>query len=561
MSIFAFMAVSAVALAGDISKDVSPVSAAHWFFGGGYGQLLPGSTEEISLWRAESTRKVPRRHSPPEKKCRGLALRTAVNEAEAVQLVVFARKPLADIRVKLGVWPASKSGEEIPSVAFDILRVGYVPVMQPSDSSGCAALWPDPLPPQGEDFRLAVPASANQPFWIRVKPPKGTPKGVYRGVLHVDCLDMTGEGKTLKVPLAVEVFGFSMPDVYTFKTIVGHGMDMFRYHKARNGETRAAVADGYFAMLGDNHVSPCYPAGFRPVTCRFPGFRKGDDPLNAQAVFNWKDFDSLVEHALSRYHSNAFCISVAGARGIGGRLSEMFAWLVADEPGRGILMDRYFKGIEAHLSEKGWLGKAHVLCGNDAEAISLLKKHAPGLRRVADVPFADGVIDRNGSDMRTWYWRAWEKKSEGVRFLQAMHWNSVNVYPDSRRPQNPYVDAMSWSRDKGTGLGNGAGRLVYPPESCFGRSSSGEFTGELQTDGPVFDAPVGCIRLDMIRDGIEDYEYFVRLKSLDPGNELLKVPSEVYVTSVRKPDESNPLELHRFRMAREIERLEKERSR
>lgn len=73
--------------------------------------------------------------------------------------------------------------------------------------------------------------------------------------------------------------------------------------------------------------------------------------------------------------------------------------------------------------------------------------------------------------------------------------------------------------------------------------------------GPNFDDPVGSIRGEMLRDGLEDYEYFVMLQKLDPGNSLLKVPPTV--SRALDDFSSSPagIEAHRKLLAREIERL------
>ena len=65
--------------------------------------------------------------------------------------------------------------------------------------------------------------------------------------------------------------------------------------------------------------------------------------------------------------------------------------------------------------------------------------------------------------------------------------------------------------------GNGDGRFVYPPLSAADGNPS----------GPVFDAPVGSMRLDMLRDGIEDYEYMVILSRLVEAHEKLHPEADV----------------------------------
>ena len=71
----------------------------------------------------------------------------------------------------------------------------------------------------------------------------------------------------------------------------------------------------------------------------------------------------------------------------------------------------------------------------------------------------------------------------------------------------------------------------------------------------VIEGPVGCIRMEMLRDGIEDYEYFAILKRLSPSNPLLQVPDSVTSSMTEFAFDSSFMESHRLRIAREIERL------
>ena len=59
----------------------------------------------------------------------------------------------------------------------------------------------------------------------------------------------------------------------------------------------------------------------------------------------------------------------------------------------------------------------------------------------------------------------------------------------------------------------GDGRFFYPPLASVQEGDK----------GPILDAPVGSIRGEMLRDGIEDYEYFVMLKRLPAAMEAHRV--------------------------------------
>ncbi|MBM4017317.1 MAG: DUF4091 domain-containing protein, partial [Planctomycetes bacterium] len=108
--------------------------------------------------------------------------------------------------------------------------------------------------------------------------------------------------------------------------------------------------------------------------------------------------------------------------------------------------------------------------------------------------------------------------------------------------------------------GNGDGRFMYPPESAAGASPA----------GPVLDGPVESIRLEMLRDGIEDYEYLVILRRLLAGRgaklaagerqrleALLEVPEEITKDMTTFTRDPAPIERRRDAVARAIEALAK----
>ncbi|MBQ3097318.1 MAG: DUF4091 domain-containing protein, partial [Kiritimatiellae bacterium] len=166
-------------------------------------------------------------------------------------------------------------------------------------------------------------------------------------------------------------------------------------------------------------------------------------------------------------------------------------------------------------------------------------------------PYATEFIDHPAVELRTWLWQSWAEKVTGILIWTSNLWTSKSVYPDRERPQNPYVDAQAWN-PSAAAWGNGDGRIFYPPESVFEDITCRN--SKLKA-GPNFDDPVGSIRGEMLRDGIEDYEYFTILKRLDPSNPLLKVPPTVSKSLADFSKSPVGIEAHRALLAREIERL------
>lgn len=590
------------------------------FFSGDYGERLPMGGDGIRLWRASSGWKIPRVRELPQKKAKGLFIQTAANEAEATQLVVSPQEALADVRVAMaGPLTGRAGGKTISPAAVEVLRVGYVPVEIPTDEVGCRALWPDPLPPQDESA-LPVAAGEHQPFWVRVKPPKGTPKGVYAGELTVVCTKVKGrKGKVFTVPLSVEVFGFDLPDEMTCETAFDFSLwTVSKYHGLKTPEQKRLVAGKYLRSLGDHHISPYDPGLDVQWSVKWKGL---ENPLTAEPVFDWAAWDAAVEEALAKYHFNTFLI-----RGVGKCLGcgnyqkyaqPEFLGVKADNPAYDVLVGKYLGGIERHLEEKGWLGKAFLYAFDEPEPkhyphvtriFETVKKHAPKLRRMVTeeavealhggpnlwvpltpnlhvsgerkaraagdtfwwyvccgpkAPYVTEFIDHPGTEMRLWLWQTWGEDVAGILIWATTWWTSANAYPDPARPQNPYEDPMGWcesgSLGKGTKSpwGNGDGRFLYPPRAAAQPSPT-----------PVLEGPVDSFRIEMLRDGIEDYEYFALLKRLlaaqggqlsaalrAKAETLLAVPKSVYSSLTEFTTDPEPMESHRVKLARAIEKI------
>ncbi len=169
-------------------------------------------------------------------------------------------------------------------------------------------------------------------------------------------------------------------------------------------------------------------------------------------------------------------------------------------------------------------------------------------------PFPTEFIDQCGCALRTWLWMTWAKGMTGILVWETSHWTphrQIPPYDDPTRPQNPYADPMAWNSTGGM-WGNGDGRFVYPPLKAVASPIE-------KGQPPILDAPNPCYRLAMLRDGLEDYEYFVLLRKLDPDNALLKVPEGVFRKTWDFSTDPSCLHDHRLRLAREIVRLRKAR--
>ncbi|MCD6505185.1 DUF4091 domain-containing protein [Candidatus Poribacteria bacterium] len=265
--------------------------------------------------------------------------------------------------------------------------------------------------------------------------------------------------------------------------------------------------------------------------------------------------------------------------------------------------EKAYRLLEEHLSENGWLEEAYFYWFDEpreedypfvVEGMELLKRLAPGVKRLLTEqpePPLHGHVDiwvpvlsafdperakerqRHGEEV-WWYVccgprapypnnfvdhpaichriRFWAAEKYGVQ--GSLYW-STTYWASRGKPRNPWDDPASYS-PSGTFWGNGDGFLLYPPRR-----------GEPPKE-PVLEPPVDSIRWELIREGLEDREYFfilrellkeaegkMREEALAEAKEALKLPDKL----VRSPTDfsTDPEELFeaRDRVARAIEKL------
>lgn len=331
-------------------------------------------------------------------------------------------------------------------------------------------------------------------------------------------------------------------------------------------------------------------------------------------------WDRAMARGLDHYHFNSFRLGIPGIGGgtFHSRSVPKLLGFTENTPEYPILFDKYCRQVEAHLMEKGWLDEAFVYWFDEPlpkdfdyinNGFRKLKAAAPRIPRMLTVmegvderlyggpqiwcsishkyehviaeerrkkgetfwwyictgpkaPYCTLFIDHPGTALRVWLWQTWQRNIEGILVWQTNYWTSATAYPD--HPQNPYEDPMGWRTGYGTPRGekrpwgNGDGRFIYPPEAA----------AHARPERPVMEGPVDSIRWEMLRDGIEDYEYLVILKRLlqerkdsltqskiQRYKNLLKVPEVITQDMTHFTFDPAPLEAQRDKVARAIEEL------
>jgi len=592
---------------GAVSFSVPPLYDAT----GGY---LLSAADNLSLWWCEPERKVSRERPVPTEAAAAVRIEAAAREYEAAQLVLTPRVPLRSVRITATDLRAD-SGAVIPAAEIEVRQVGYVHISQPTDDLGAVGDWPDPLPLHTAPVELS--AGVNHPFWITVYVPPGTPKGVYRGDVRV-----ASDRPTATVPLEVRVWGFELPRETHLRSGFGLSQgEIRRYHNLETEEEVRQVYRLYQRSFAEHRVAP-YSVG-RPIRLEWEtGPGEGLFPK-----LDFTEFDEDARFALDELGFNSFVIHLEGLGGgtFQSRRPGQIGPYQQGTREYELSFARGARAIQDHLEERGWLGKAYVYWFDEPdekdfdfvrEGMELIHRAAPNLTRLLTThptaklygavdlwclptytlkpqeararqlageeiwwylctgpkaPYFTLFLDHYGTEIRLWSWETWKYGLDGLLVWETTYWTSEQAYPDSL--QNPWQDAMSWQSWYGLDAGekapwgNGDGRFLYPPNRDVGNDAtlrSGEAPSLRSTSKTKYlEGPIPSIRWELLRDGIEDYEYLWLLRGeirrvgagADSYASLLQVPADICTSLTEFTTTPEPIHAHRAKVAEAIEQL------
>ncbi len=268
------------------------------------------------------------------------------------------------------------------------------------------------------------------------------------------------------------------------------------------------------------------------------------------------------------------------------------------------IVGEYLHTLQEHLREKGWLDEAYAYWVDEPApehyenvryGMRLLDEYAPDIRRMlteqpeADLtgfvdvwcpvlhnygeevararqaagdtiwwyvctgpkaPWAGLFTDHNAVDLRIWQWMGWKYDVSGCLVWTTNYWYSPQRRRETGEYQNPWDDPMGYRSSGGGWWGNGDGRFIYPPNVDPNAEHE-----------PIVTGPIDSIRWEMLREGLEDREYFELLARLSAQSAnanyrpLLTVGPELVTSTKEFTRDPLPLYARRAAIAEAIEAL------
>ncbi|MBM3214170.1 DUF4091 domain-containing protein [Candidatus Poribacteria bacterium] len=579
-----------------------------------YGQTLL-ATSAADVWWADATRKVGKRRDVPTAVAEAATISAARHEYESFQIVIRPKRHLRRLRVTASGLKSSGSAE-IASRHVSVARVLYVPVTKPTDNTGSVGAWPDPIASIQEPFDLT--AGVNVPIWVTVYIPSDATPGDYSGAISLDAEDWSSE-----VPYRLHVWDFALPRETHVQTAFGFSPGVVRrYHRLDTDEELRTVVDRYYRSFSAHRISPYDPTSLDPIEVRLD-----ESVTPSQIRVDFTRFDAAASRYFDEFGFNSLRLPL---RGVGGgtfhshHAGEFFGH-AQGSPEYNRLFRQYAQQIETHLEEKGWLDKAYIYWFDEPEpkdfdfvkaGMENIRQAAPKLNRMLTeepsealhgyvelwcamtpdfdpelaeprrekgerfwwyictapkAPYVTLFTDHPATELRVWLWQTWKYGVDGILVWQSNYWTSDLAFPDGI--QDPYADPMSYQTGYGREpghvghWGNGDGRFIYPPPETVGTSPR-----------KSLDGPASSIRWEMLREGIEDYEYLWLLREtvkviraslanlssdanaeiephLAQSEDLLMVPDAISKSMTEFATDPAAIYEHRARIAQALERL------
>lgn len=494
----------------------------------------------FTVWVADPLVKILPGTPVPAKPVAGIRVYAVRNEYESAQIVVTAGEKLEGVTVTVGA--LSGPSKVVPRVEANFL--GFVPVKRgttdtpPEDIAVKApADVPDPLL---QSKSVSVEAGKSQPIWLTIYVPKRATPGDYKGTVEI----ATSQGKS-SVPLTIKVHPVTLPDARTlyltnwFSTgniASAHGLEKW-------GEPYWKMLEAYAWMMADHRQNVVITPIMELIS--------GRDDGRGNLTFDFARFDRWVE-----------LFKKAGVIGTieGGHLATRSGWEAKDfdaiwpqitnpdgsvRPNPAVkttsdeeerFLSQFLPALQQHLEEKGLLASyiqhlADEPIPANAESYkklsSFARKYAPKLR-IIDASMCTEIAgaidiwvpqppeyeqkqqfftDRRKAGDEIWFYTCLAPKGKYMnRFIdyqliktRLLHWVNFKYgltgylhWGLNYWQADPFADLEpNWGGDNF--LPPGDSHIVYPGKS----------------------GPMSSIRLEALRDGVEDFELLKLLEKKD----------------------------------------------
>ncbi|NOK32472.1 DUF4091 domain-containing protein [Corallococcus exercitus] len=484
---------------------------------------------------------------------------------------------LRGVRARL---PALEGPGMLTGPDVTLYREAYLTTRQASVPGQAVGRWPDGLVPDTDEvaretrnaFPFDVPVNEARAIWVDVHVPRDAPPGEYTGTVTVEA----DGGFQRQVTARLTVVDAVMPGTSSLSTaFLLSPVQVCRAHMGRDNCSSSelqSLLTRYQQMALEHRLT--LPSIF----------------LRAPWPPEWSDFDATW----GPYLDGTSPTRLSGAR-------------MTSLEYEGPLIAEDLRDFTEHLRQRGWLGQGFIQIGDEPPhgstfeqvhaAGELVRQVAPGLRTMLTTnslqlknnglePLVDVVVPLvnhlDGTepgfvgDQGATYTGFLSRPGTELWMYQSCM--SHGCPPGSSMPENQpgsgwpsyLVDrsaakarAMEWL----TFLHGGKGELYYETAGMLPTAWTDQHHFNGNGDGTLFypgtpsviggltDVPVASLRLKLIRQGMQDYEWLKAVSDAGDPDFARTVARELMPTAWRVPDDGAAFDAARLRLIQRYQEL------
>jgi hypothetical protein len=512
---------------------------------------VPAAARASTVWTALASEKI-RADAQARPGAQSAAIAAAKNEFEAFQVVVTG--PASNVSASASdlSGPGSIGGVKL-------YREALLDIAQPSAADGSLGKIPDGLVPDVDEivgekrnaFPFDVPAGESRAIWVEVHVPQDAKAGAYTGSVTIHSAD--GDQA---VPVKLTVWDFALPSTSSLKSAFTMSWAVEKAHGSPAGDDLARLHQRYGQLALDHRISldtvwddgngdwghidqfygPLFDgqAATQLKGAKLTSVKSGADLTSVDQHKDWAShfqqhgwFDQLFQYTCDEPPITCQWSDITKRAAVAKQADPNFRTLVTTDiqaaqqnhvdasidlmtPVINYMEDRptdhygYSDGAETRPLFDGflkqtpkkelWLYQSCMShgCGGTVDIGN------PNADQMYFTGWPSYMVDASSVRSRSMEWLSFRYGATGE-----LYYETVQAYYD----RDPWQSIWEFT-------GNGDGTLFYP--------------GTAAAIGGQTDIPVASIRMKMIREGMEDYEYLKLLTDLGGADAAKEIALKLF---------------------------------